>query len=54
MDYNNAIKKNYEVVTGLGDNLVISPVYTHIPISKPKLSTIDISKIIIPQENKNK
>lgn len=50
----NKPKKNIKVVNGNGDNLEISPVLNHIPISKPKIDKKDESKIVIPQEKKNK
>lgn len=48
----NSQKKNIEVVSGNGKNLEISPVYTHLPVSKPKTEKKDNKKIIIPKENK--
>lgn len=47
-------KKNIEVVTGNGKDLDISPVYNHLPISKPKTDKKINKKIVIPNENKNK
>lgn len=47
-------KKNIEIVSGNGDNLDISPVSNHIPISKPKTNTKSDKKIIIPNEKKKK
>lgn len=54
MSSNNKGKKNIEVVKGNGDELNISPVSTHIPISKPKIDKNPDKKIIIPKEKKNK
>lgn len=47
-------KKNIEVIAGNGDELNISPVSTHLPISKPKINKNRDKKIVIPQEKKNK
>ena len=44
-------KKNIKVVTGNGDNLDISPVGTHLPISKPKSTKKIDKKIVIPKGN---
>lgn len=44
--------KNIEIVTGDGKDLDISPVQTHIPISKPKIQEKSDKKIIIPTEKK--
>jgi len=51
MDSNNE-KKNLEIVSGNGEDLDISPVYNHIPISKPKTDKKTNKKIVIPKENK--
>ena len=45
-------KKNIEVISGNGENLNISPVYNHLPISKPKTDKKIDKKIIIPKTNK--
>ncbi len=47
-------KKEIKVVTGNGENLDISPVYSHIPISKPKTDNTNNKKIVIPEEKKDK
>ena len=48
----NKKNNNIEVVSGDGKNLEISPVSTHLPISKPKINKKNEKKIIIPT-NKN-
>jgi len=48
----NKKKKDIEVVSGTGENLDISPVYTHIPISKPKIEKKTEKKIVVPKEKK--
>lgn len=48
----NKEKKDIEVVSGNGEDLEISPVYNHIPISKPKTNRNTDKKIVIPKENK--
>ena len=50
----NKEKKDIEVVTGNGEELEISPVYNHIPISKPKTDKKPEKKIVIPKETKKK
>ncbi len=45
-------KKKIEVVSGNGENLEISPVYTHLPITKPKTDKKSDKKIVIPNETK--
>lgn len=45
-------KKNIEVVSGDAEDLDISPVYTHIPVSKPKIDKKTDKKIVIPNEKK--
>lgn len=45
---------NIEVVSGNGENLNISPVYNHIPISKPKMKDNSDKKIVIPTEKKKR
>ena len=47
-------KKKIEVVSGNGENLEISPVYSHLPISKPKTKEALIKKVVIPEEKKDK
>ena len=47
-------KKKIEVVSGNGENLQISPVYSHLPISKPKTDNTNNKKIVIPEEKKDK
>ena len=42
------VKKNIEVITGDGDNLEISPVYSHIKIDKPDVTRNRNKQIIIP------
>ena len=51
MDKNNE-KKKIEIVSGNGKDLQISPVSTHIPISKPKIKDTNDKKIVIPGEKK--
>jgi len=43
-------KRNFEIISGNGENLDISPVYSHIPVSKPNTANID-KKIVIPMQN---
>ena len=45
-------KRDIEVVSGNVEELDISPVSSHIPISKPKTSKKSNKKIIIPNEKK--
>ena len=45
-------KKSIEIVSGDGKDLDISPVYNHIPISKPKIDKKNEKEIIIPNEKK--
>ena len=45
-------KKKIEIVPGNGKDLQISPVETHIPISKPKIKEDNDKKIVIPGEKK--
>ena len=45
-------KKNIEIVSGDGKDLDISPVYNHIPISKPKTDKKNEKDIVIPKEKK--
>ncbi len=47
-------KKTIEVVKGTGEELDISPVYSHIGVSKPKINNKSDKKIVIPKENKQK
>lgn len=54
MSSDNKDKKNIEVVTGNGDELSISPVYSHLPISKPKIEKKSDKKIVIPKEKPKK
>ncbi len=42
------VKKDIEVITGDGDNLEISPVYSHIKIDKPDVNRNRNKQIIIP------
>ena len=50
---NNRKSKNIEVISGDGNDLDISPVSNHIPISKPKIQNND-KKIVIPTEKKKR
>lgn len=50
----NKEKKKIEVVSGNVDDLNISEVYSHIPLSKPKTNKKIDKKIIIPKESKQK
>ncbi len=52
MATDNKKKKDIEVLSGTGENLDISPVYTHIPISKPKIEKKTDKKIVVPKEKK--
>lgn len=45
-------KKDIEVVTGNGDEISISQVKTHLPITKPKIEKIPDKKIVIPKGKK--
>lgn len=45
-------KKDIKIVSGNAEDLDISPVYTHIPVSKPKTDKNINKKIVIPNENK--
>ncbi len=45
-------KKDIKIVSGDGKDLNISPVYNHIPISKPKIDKTGQEKIVIPKEKK--
>lgn len=45
-------KKEIEVVSGDGSNLVISPVYQHISAAKPKGKNKNLKNIIIPGDKK--
>lgn len=45
-------KKTIKVVSGNAEDLDISPVFTHIPVSKPKTDKKTNKKIVIPNENK--
>lgn len=45
-------KKNIEIVSGNGEDLDISPVYNHIPISKPKTDKKTDKKIVIPKSKR--
>lgn len=49
---NNKKNKNIEIVSGDGKDLDISPVSSHIPISKPKINKDTDKKIVIPTEKK--
>lgn len=54
MDNENECKnKKIEVVSGSTENLEISPVYSHLPISKPKIDKKVNKKIVIPKNEKN-
>ena len=44
------VKKDIEVITGDGDNLEISPVYSHIKIDKPYVNRNRNKQIIIPKK----
>ena len=50
----NKRNKNIEIISGDGKDLDISPVSSHLPISKPKISKDNDKKIIIPTEKKKK
>ena len=45
--------KPIEVVSGDSTDLEISPVSTHIPISKPKIREKSDKKIVVPEEKKS-
>ena len=45
-------KKDIKIISGNADDLDISPVYTHIPVSKPKTDKKTNKKIVIPNEKK--
>jgi hypothetical protein len=45
-------KKEIEVISGDGSNLVISPVYEHINAVKPKSKDSKPKNIIVPGEKK--
>lgn len=47
-------KKDIEVISGNAEDLDISPVYSHISISKPKTDKKTNKKIVIPNEKKRK
>ena len=47
-------KKDIEVISGDGSNLVISPVYEHINAAKPKSNDKKPKNIVIPGEKKQK
>lgn len=48
-------KKDIEIISGDGSNLLISPVYEHINAAKPKISKDKNPKnIVIPEEKKKK
>ncbi len=47
-------KKNIEVISGNGKDLDISPVSTHIPVSKPKIKSNNNEDIVIPTEKKKR
>lgn len=46
-------KKEIEVISGDGSNLVISPVYEHINAVKPKSKDKNPKNIIVPGQKKN-
>lgn len=48
----NKKNKNIEIISGNGKDLDISPVSSHIPISKPKIKKDTDKKIVIPTEKK--
>lgn len=50
-DKNNE-KKEIEVISGDGSNLVLSPVYEHISAAKPKGKDKNPKNIIVPSEKK--
>ena len=50
----NQENKNIEIVSGDGKDLDISPVHTHIPVSKPRIKEKTDKEIIIPNEKKIK
>lgn len=50
-DKNNE-KKEIEVISGDGSNLVLSPVYEHISVAKPKGKDKNPKNIIVPSEKK--
>lgn len=45
-------KKNYEVISGDGSDLDISPVYEHLNAGKPKCNDEKRKNIVIPKERK--
>lgn len=47
-------KKDIEVISGDGTNLVISPVYEHISAAKPQSKDKKPKNIIVPGEKKKK
>ncbi len=46
-------KNTYEVVSGDGSDLDISPVYDHLKPGKPKCNDEKRKNIVIPNEKKN-
>lgn len=46
-------KKDIKIESGNTENLDISPVYSHISISKPKIDKRTHKKIVIPNEKKS-
>lgn len=46
--------KNYEVISGDGSDLDISPVYEHLNAGKPKCKDEKRKNIVIPQPQKKK
>ena len=49
----NKNNKDIKVISGDGKDLNISPVYNHIPPSKPRIKDGSDKKIVIPNEKKN-
>ena len=44
----------YEVVSGDGSNLNISPVYEHLNTSRPRCADGKLKNVVIPKATKNK
>ena len=54
MDTEKNKKSNIEVISGNGDEIEISSVYSHIKPSKPKTDKKTDKKIVVPKECKKK
>jgi len=46
MDFKEDGKRNLEIVSGNGEDLDISPVYSHIPLSKPNTNNVSDTEIM--------